>query len=181
MNRVRTALKITGTFALGVLTGMHLNFSLQTLRTLLALNSAGGLRSRSLLLREPLTDPPAPAQARRAFALSVGLLRSTARPAELVAAASLVAAWLLSPRGGRHPYLLLATLPLAAAVGVERLELAGVEYGVRAQAEGEGEAEVNGEAIEVGMEAWRRWGAVRGGLLGVGFAVSLVGIYGDFM
>ncbi|KAI5856287.1 hypothetical protein BZA05DRAFT_433916 [Tricharina praecox] len=171
MNRLLTTLKLTGTFALGVLTGVHFNFSLQTLRTLLALNSAS--------------------QARRAFTISLGLLRSTVRPLELIAAASLLTAWLLSPRGGKHPYLLLATLPVAAAVGVERLKLVGVEYGVQTLGEGEvkegerdgvkGEAEVNGEAVQGGMEAWKQWGLVRGGIVGVGFGIALVGVYGDFM
>jgi len=88
-------------------------------------------------------------------------------------------AWLISPRGGKHPYLILATLPIAAAVGVERHKLAGVEHGVRALDDGEGQA--NGEAVQGGMEAWRKWGLLRGGIVGVGFAVGLVGIYGDFM
>jgi autophagy-related protein 33 len=87
-------------------------------------------------------------------------------------------AWVLSPINHRHPYLWFATVPVLAGVGIERLRLSGVENGVMSIPKGE--VEVNGEVVRAGVDDWRRWGLVRGGIIGSGFLVALVGLYGDF-
>ncbi|KAF8248178.1 hypothetical protein K440DRAFT_600463 [Wilcoxina mikolae CBS 423.85] len=152
MNRLIVALKISGTAALGILTGIHFNFSLQTLRSILSLNS--------------------PSQAQKAFTVALGLLRSTARPLELIATTSLATAWFLSPKSGRHPYLWIASAPVLLSIVFERFRLTGVE--------GTGtDEEVNGEVIRLGIDEYQHWVLVRGGIIGTGFLLSLVGLYGD--
>ena len=128
----------------------------------------------------------ATAQAQRAFTIAIGLLRSTARPLELVATTTLVGAYLLSPKTGRHPYLFLASAPVLISIALEKLKLSGVEIGVldvqtaANTRKGTGsEVEVNGEVVRAGVDEWARWGVVRGAIVGSGFLVGLVGIYGD--
>ncbi|KAA8913868.1 hypothetical protein FN846DRAFT_37082 [Sphaerosporella brunnea] len=159
MNRLLVALKIGGTASLGILTGVHLNFSLETLRAITALPSA----------------------AQKAFTIALGLLRSTVRTLEIAATASLATAWLLAPKHGKHPYLWFASVPVVLSVGIERLRLAGVEYGIMSTPTStSNEVEVNGEVVRKGVDDWRRWGLIRGGIIGSGFLLALVGLYGDF-
>lgn len=75
------------------------------------------------------------------------------------------------------------------SIGIEKLKLSGVEYGVQKlktkeetverRMVAQGDVEVNGEVVRAGIEEWRRWGVVRGAIVGVGFGLSLVGLYGD--
>ncbi|RPB17114.1 hypothetical protein P167DRAFT_479492 [Morchella conica CCBAS932] len=162
MSKVVATLKFTGVISLGLLTGIHLNFSTSTLSSILTLASAP--------------------QAQRAFSVSLGLLRQVTRPLEVAASGVLVAAWWFAGKGGRHPYLLLtAAVPLVARL-VEGARLSAVEaevVSVETEGRGRGGVEVNGEVVRGGLERWRRWGLVRGGLLGMGFAMGVVGIWGD--
>lgn len=102
----------------------------------------------------------------------------------MAASGALVAAWCLAGRGGRHPYLLLtAAMPLLGLV-VEKVRLKPVEFGVLSvdtgvKVKGKKEADVNGEVVRGGLENWRRWGLVRGGVVGVGFGMGVMGIWGD--
>ena len=131
--------------------------------------------------------------------MALGLLRATVRPLELLATTSLAAAWLLAPRSAKHPYLWYAAAPLVASVALERAGLvSGVGYGVMATDttrrrwdtwSGGGAvdldldvdlaADVNGEVVRDRIDGYRRWVLLRGGFIGVGFLVSLVGLYGD--
>jgi autophagy-related protein 33 len=70
----------------------------------------------------------------------------------------------------------------------ERYRLTGVEYGVMATQtvkndggrRGTGtDEEVNGEVIRLGIDEYQHWVLVRGGIIGTGFLLSLVGLYGD--
>ncbi|TGZ76198.1 hypothetical protein EX30DRAFT_336900 [Ascodesmis nigricans] len=160
LRKLIVALKISSAIALGLLSGVHFNFSTNTIQTLLNLPSAS--------------------QAQRAFTTSIGLLRSTVRPLELLTTVALFGAYALSPKSGRHPYLLLAGAPVVVSIAVEKMKLAGVEMGVqRARTAKEGEVEVNGEVVRGGIEAWRQWALVRGGIVGLGFVLNVVGLYGD--
>lgn len=103
----------------------------------------------------------------------------------MVASGALVAAWCLAGKGGRHPYLLLtAAMPLLGLV-IEGARLKPVEFGVLsvdtagAKAKGRKEVDVNGEVVRGGLENWRRWGLVRGGVVAVGFGMGVMGIWGD--
>ncbi|KAI5817719.1 hypothetical protein BZA77DRAFT_309298 [Pyronema omphalodes] len=168
MDKTIVALKIGGTACLGILTGVHLNFSTQTLKAILSLGS--------------------PTQAQKAFSVALGLLRSSARPLELIATTSLATAWFLSPRTGKHPYLWFASAPVLISIALERLRLSGVEYGITStqtmklqggSAGGEVDEEVNGEVIKDGIDQYQHWVLIRGGIIGSGFLMSLVGLYGD--
>lgn len=70
-------------------------------------------------------------------------------------------------------------------IAVEKLKLSGVEYGVRSiettgSRRGTGaEVEINGEVVRGKLENWRTWGLFRGSLMGVGFGMGLLGIWGD--
>ena len=128
--------------------------------------------------------------------MALGLLRATARPLELFATTSLAAAWLVSPRYAKHPYLWYAALPLVASAALEKMGLvSGVTYGVMAtdtlrlrdtwpvggggvDLEAEGRGDVNGEVVRDRIDAYRRWVLLRGGFIGASFFVSLVGLHG---
>lgn len=131
-----------------------------------------------------LTNPAA-GQAQKAFTIALGLLRSTVRPLEFFATASLAGAYFLSPATGKHPYLFIASAPVLLSIAIEKLKLSGVEFGVlRVQTSGErrgtgADVEVNGEVVRAGVDEWARWGIVRGMIVGSGFLLSLVGLYGD--
>lgn len=103
----------------------------------------------------------------------------------MAASGSLVAAWCFAGRGGRHPYLLLtAAMPLLG-LAVEGARLKPVQFGVLsvdtagAKAKGRKEVEINGEVVRGGLENWRRWGLVRAAVVGVGFGMGVMGIWGD--
>ncbi|KAI5777695.1 hypothetical protein EDC01DRAFT_713648 [Geopyxis carbonaria] len=168
MNQLIIGLKIGGTFSLGLLTGTHLNFSLNTIKSIISVASAP--------------------HAQRAFITSLGLLRSTVRPLEIIATASLITSWILSPRYGRHPYLWIASTPIFISIAIEKCKLAGVETGVLSTQtvlshpitkRSNMEAEINGEVVNENLECWGKWGLLRGGIIGTGFVISLIGLYGD--
>lgn len=123
----------------------------------------------------------------------------------LISTTSLLAAYATSPRAFRHPYLLLSSI-LVASSGLadfvlrpaesksltsikqtENKRRRGLESSYEVlgdSSEGEatpseGEEEINGEEIRKSMEGFRMAQALRAGLAGVGFAISVVGIWGD--
>jgi len=158
-------LKLGGVFSLGLLTGVHLNFSIATIKSILSLASAP--------------------QAQKAFITALGSLRATVRPLETLTTTCLLTAFALSPRHGKHPYLLLCAATPLICTAIEKLKLSGVEYGIRSietngDRRGTGaEVGINGEVVCGKLEDWRTWGLFRGGLMGAGFGMGLLGIWGD--
>src|SRR5205807_1434053 len=83
---------------------------------------------------------------------------------------------------GRHGYLIFTGLIPVLGGALERSRMVGVEVGVvnvqtRKKRGGES-VDINGEVVKGGMEAWRVWGLVRGGLVAFGFAMGVVGVWG---
>lgn len=102
---------------------------------------------------------------------------------EILASASLTTAFLFGGRYGRHPYLIFTALMPLAGIALEKKKMAGVEIGVlnaptEKKKKGD-QVDVNGEVVRGGLEKWRVWGLVRGGIIGFGFAMGVVGIWGD--
>lgn len=111
-----------------------------------------------------------------------------------IAASSLLVAYALSPPRGRHPYLLWATLAVGLGFGQEVVDL---YWGIKQQEDtgnwavedflsGKGKAtddteqNLNGEALRDQMETWRASQKIRTGISGFGWAMTVVGIWGDF-
>ena len=107
-------------------------------------------------------------------------------------------AYLLSPSRVRHPYLLWSSLVIGlgwsgeawAKVRGKASEKGVVENkrGKRAVREGSwtededwmaDEGNVNGEVVREGMEGWRAKQGWKAGIWGVGWAMAVVGIWGD--
>ncbi|KAI5811293.1 hypothetical protein DFH27DRAFT_620349 [Peziza echinospora] len=168
-----SALKITSTVALGILTGTHLSFSLSTIQAILILPSAR--------------------QARAIFTTLLPTHTTTlTTPLTLASTIPLLLAYLVSPRRLRHPYLLISAFLPLLAYGYDARVLKLVErdianasswrqYDDRGVVVGEegGEEVVNGEAVRGGLERYRVGGLVRAGVVGVGFLVGVVGNWGD--
>ncbi|KAF2862332.1 hypothetical protein K470DRAFT_213030 [Piedraia hortae CBS 480.64] len=85
-----------------------------------------------------------------------------------VSSLSLGLAFVLSPARIRHPYLLWTSL---AAAGSGALTLAG-----KSDLDG---SDVNGEEVEKTTRAQQYMEFVRTGISGLGFAMGVVGIWGD--
>jgi autophagy-related protein 33 len=126
-----------------------------------------------------------PSASRASLTLSTIQQKSTAQLLTLatVSSLSLLTAYNLSGPRGKHPYLLWTAL--VAFLGGQ-----GVEYwynglsrfpGLRSKEEGyvDVEQEVNGEKVEAEMGRERMVQLVRTGVCGVGFAMGVVGVWGD--
>lgn len=111
-----------------------------------------------------------------------------------IAASSLLIAYALSPPQGRHPYLLWATLAVGLGFGQEVADLCrGIKQqeftgnwavedflnGKEKVTDGS-ESNLNGEALRDRMETWRASQKIRTGISGFGWALTVVGIWGDF-
>lgn len=124
-----------------------------------------------------------------------------------VSTGSLLVAYMLSPRYGRHPYLLWTALTVALSAGTDlwlsrdarRLLVkerrraaaaatgssngggssAGNEQTPAAAAATGDSSPANGEEVKIGMERFQVAQAVRAGIAGLGFLMSVVGIWGD--
>jgi autophagy-related protein 33 len=124
-----------------------------------------------------------------------------------VSTSSFLLAYVLSPRGTRHPYLLWTSLlvassgltdyvlrperakTIAAARQTRKKEKGGkmeASYEVLGDSHSEGtnasdeaEEDVNGEELRSAVEGFRLSQMIRLALAGTGFAMSLVGIWGD--
>ena len=109
---------------------------------------------------------------------------------------TLLLAYILSPPRGRHPYLLWATLAIGAGYG--RDIWAGVVEKVKGKNGGKGKDEasgsdssdeewevegsvgsLNGEVVREGMEKWRGKMMGRTAVWGIGWLVTVVGLWGD--
>ncbi|MCJ1338431.1 hypothetical protein MMC09_003719 [Bachmanniomyces sp. S44760] len=143
--------KFVGTISLGLLTGVSYTLATLTLPTLLSLPTFPPARSTFLTLQ--------------AHARTQQVLLSS------LASTSLFLAYALSPRVARHPYLLWCT----GAV----LLSGGVDFAIRTDQGKLEEEDVNGEVVREGIERWKFGQIARTGLSGLGFAMSVVGIWGD--
>lgn len=94
------------------------------------------------------------------------------RTLSALASASLLAAFALSPARVRHPYLLWTSLAAAASGGLGYVVKAG---GVADEEVGE----VNGEEVEKRARELQWAEFVRCGVSGMGFAMGVLGIWGD--
>lgn len=120
-------------------------------------------------------------------------------------AACFLSAYALSPRGLRHPYLLWSTLivatsgsldlllkPTSAAARKERSKRdkgkskMDASYEILGDSTSEGgisdvisEEDINGEEVRTEMMGFKSTQAIRFYLSGVGFAMSLLGLWGD--
>ncbi|KAL8920408.1 MAG: hypothetical protein Q9208_006289 [Pyrenodesmia sp. 3 TL-2023] len=180
MSRTVTASKFVGTVSLGLLTGLSYTLSTTTVPPLLALPSATPAHSTFRHLRT-LTS-------RHQVLLST------------LGVSSLVMAYLLSPPRLRHPYLLWTSLVISLGWSEEayskvkgkisqKKKTAGDDVrGKRAMREGSwtedeewiaDEGNVNGEAVREGMEGWRVKQGVKAAVWGFGWALAVVGIWGD--
>ncbi|KAG5943609.1 hypothetical protein E4U53_007024 [Claviceps sorghi] len=185
--RAVSALKFVGTVSLGLLTGVSYTVSSLTLPSLLRLPSSTSASQAIASLTKSLDTP---------------LLTLTS-----LASAPLLLSFVLSPRRVRHPYLLytsaLAALsmlvprllpqpgfrPVAAAAPKAgkpsfprvRMEASYEVLGdVQSEAASEEEMEeVNGEEVRAQVESLSRGYLARTGLAAVGFAMALVGLWGD--
>ena len=89
-----------------------------------------------------------------------------------------MAAWALSRRGQRHPYLLWTGLPVLGVWGTEWWN-GREEKKTSNKEDGFGEMEVNGEVVRDQMEGWQRALRWKGLAWGIGWTLGLVGIWGD--
>lgn len=111
-----------------------------------------------------------------------------------IAASSLLIAYALSPPQGRHPYLLWATLAVGLGFGQEVADLCrGIKQqeftgnwavedflNGKEKVTDDSESNLNGEALRDRMETWRASQKIRTGISGFGWALTVVGIWGDF-
>jgi len=158
--------KFVGTISLGLLTGVSTSLTSLTLPSLFNLPSA-------VNARDALTFLSARTKTFTAY------LRNTA----LI---SLFAAYTLSPRHARHPYLFYTSV-LALASG------SGVDFALAAQDKRDGSRprasiadlnvekpeDLNGEQVRQAVEGMRYTEGVRAAVSGFAFAMGVVGIWGD--
>ncbi|EFY90900.1 hypothetical protein MAC_03016 [Metarhizium acridum CQMa 102] len=179
-----SALKFVGTFSLGLLTGVSYSVSNITLPALLRLPSSASASQAIASLTTSLQTP---------------LLTLTS-----LASAPLFLAFVLSPRRARHPYLLYTSalavvstviprlLPQPASRPAQRQQTrkssprARMEasYEVLGDVHSEPASEediedINGEEVRVEVERLSRGYFARTGLAALGFAMAVVGLWGD--
>ncbi|KAL9002406.1 MAG: hypothetical protein Q9188_004654 [Gyalolechia gomerana] len=184
MSRTVTASKFVGTVSLGLLTGLSYTLSTTIVPPLLALPTATPAHSTFRHLR--------------ALTSRHQVLFST------LSASSLVMAYLLSPSRLRHPYMLWASLAVGLGWGGEAYATVkrrvsrnrtGSEDAItagqkakRAVREGSWtedeewiseDGNVNGEVVREGMDGWRAKQGIKAGVWGLGWAVAVVGLWGD--
>ncbi|KAL8939186.1 MAG: hypothetical protein Q9211_002852 [Gyalolechia sp. 1 TL-2023] len=184
MSRTLTASKFVGTISLGLLTGLSYTLSTTTVPPLLALPTATPAHSTFRHLR--------------ALTSRHQVLLST------LSASSLIMAYLLSPPRLRHPYLLWASLAVGLGWGGEAYASAKRRVSRKKSGRDEGidagrksnrtvregswtedeewiadEGSVNGEVVREGLDGWRVKQGVKAGVWGVGWAIAVVGLWGD--
>ncbi|CZR50686.1 probable Rotein of unknown function localised to mitochondria [Phialocephala subalpina] len=183
--RTVSTLKFVGSISLGLLTGLSYTLSSLTVPTLLTLPSA--------------------TSASKAFSNLTTISLTHLRTLAAVSSSSFFVAYLLSPRSQKHPYLLWTSLFVAAA-GVTDLVVPTTKktiakapkqkktksrqmdssYEVLGSSDRESEMsgedmddDVNGEEVREEMEGFMLTQVIRTAIAGVGFAMSVVGIWGD--
>ncbi|KAI9810144.1 MAG: hypothetical protein M1827_006670 [Pycnora praestabilis] len=154
--------KFVGTISLGLLTGVSYTLCSQTVPSLLALPSA--------------------TTARHTFIRLQTLAKNHLRALSAISTTSFVLAYALSPSRSRHPYLLWTALTVALSGGVDFALRHNEDKLARSKRRGEDvdeEAPVNGEEVRKAMEEFEMAQMVRTGVAYLGFAMSVVGLWGD--
>ncbi|RMD43683.1 hypothetical protein DV735_g1414, partial [Chaetothyriales sp. CBS 134920] len=160
-----SGLKFVGTISLGLLTGVSYNLSTVTLPSLALLPSAAGASRTLTSIQEEST-------------------RQILTLASISSISLLTAFTLASPRN-RHPYLLwTALVGLIGGQGIEYWYNGFSRFPTLRHRNSETgyvdvETEVNGEKVEAEMSRERRVQISRTIVTGIGFAMSVVGIWGD--
>ncbi|KAH7170975.1 hypothetical protein EDB81DRAFT_186253 [Dactylonectria macrodidyma] len=178
-------LKFVGTVSLGLLTGVSYSVSTLALPVLLRLPSSASASHGLATLSEALKTP---------------ILALTS-----LASAPFLLCFVLAPRASRHPYLLYTSLlvalstvapslvpqpavprTLASAPAVKPSARARMEasYEVLGDSHSEPASEediddVNGEEVRVSVEGLAKSYLARTALSGLGFALAVIGIWGD--
>ncbi|KAK3683203.1 hypothetical protein LTR37_020445 [Vermiconidia calcicola] len=147
--------KFVGSISLGLLTGVSYTLSTQSLPSLLTLPSA---KPAAYTLN----------QTARLATLHIRTLSS-------ISTISLALAFYLSPPRVRHPYLLWTALLAATSGG---LNLA-MDKSMKQRVVKDDVGDVNGEQVEKKARDQQWIEFVRTGISGVGFVMSIVGLWGD--
>lgn len=177
MSATVTACKFVGTISLGLLTvsstePFKIHTDSKTNNTSLLQGVSYTLSTQSLpsLLTLPSAKPAA-----YTLAQTTRLATLHIRTLSTIASVSLLAAFALSPARVRHPYLLWTGLVAAASGGLnlameQRLKQGVVEEDVD---------DVNGEEVERRAREQQWVEFVRCGVSGLGFAMGVLGLWGD--
>ncbi|KAG9242383.1 hypothetical protein BJ878DRAFT_515876 [Calycina marina] len=187
-SRTVSTLKFVGSISLGLLTGVSYTLSTLTLPTILTL--------------------PTATSASQAFTSLTSISLLHLRALAVISSSSFILSYILSQRSQRHPYLLWICLfvggsqlaetlmpkklPAPRAIPTPRTrktktrhmdssyEVLGHDTNSEATLSGEeGEDEVNGEEVRKQMEGFMANQIVRTVVTGLGFAISIIGIWGD--
>ncbi|KAI9793680.1 MAG: hypothetical protein M1816_007575 [Peltula sp. TS41687] len=156
--------KFVGSISLGLLTGISYTVSTITIPSLLLLPSA--------------------VTAHHTFIRLQGLSLTNLRTLAAISTSSFLLAYTLSPSRARHPYLLWTALTVALSAGSDLWLSRDVRRMVREKTRRGGDAgsagsPTNGEEVRKNMEQFRLAQGVRAGIAGLGFLMSVVGIWGD--
>ncbi|KAI9845709.1 MAG: hypothetical protein M1837_004542 [Sclerophora amabilis] len=152
--------KFVGSISLGLLTGVSYSLSTFTIPALLALPSAITAHHSFVRLQT----------------LGVNHLRALSA----ISGVSLLLAYTLSPRQGRHPYLLWTASMVGLSVSGDLwLSRDGRSLAKSRRRGDEDDAPANGEEVRKSMERFQLIQGVRTGIAGLGFVMSVVGLWGD--
>ena len=134
---------------------------------------------------------PSPPPALRTFLTLQNLATRSHTLLASLSIASFVAAYIISPHGHRHPYLIYCTLGIGMGWGGLDLWLDKfwLDYDRRKENEArkimvkdgdrDGGEGVNGEVVRGVMEGWREREGWRGGIWGFTAGLAILGIWGD--
>jgi len=145
--------KVVGTCGLGLVTGMLATFPLIVTPAILANETSNG--------------------ASKAFASFTQRAQRLVTGIYTTSACAFAAAFLLSPRQARHPYLLYAMLGLPLGAGWGVLVMAPVTHDIVVSA--------NGEQLGQRMEQWNRRHYGQTAIAACAFVLSVVGLHGDWV
>ena len=98
-------------------------------------------------------------------------------PLEIVATSSFIVSYILSSPRTRHPYLLYASIGGLGVVPYTRFVMAGLTQRVLLASSKTND--VNGEQLDRDLQAWRIRNFGRVAISGIGFALAVLGGYGD--
>lgn len=123
---------------------------------------------------------PSATQAHHAFARLQKLGLNQLRIISAISGASLLLCYVLAPRQGRHPYLLWTASTVALGASADLYFSREARQLVQNRRRGDAvDSSVNGEEVRAGMEQFQIAQAVRAGISGLGFLMSVIGLWGD--